>query len=99
MQSDARVPVHVAFDLGQNECVAYLTWERACRGMFGLQGYQSGRLHLRCHFCEAAFSVPHSPEDKRPFSVRHGDGGALLVECVECRAGRGVEPLAAHCEL
>jgi hypothetical protein len=66
--------------------------------VFGLQGYQAGCLHLRCHFCEAAFSVPHSPEDKHPFSVRHGDGGALLVECVSCRAGRGVEPLAVEAQ-
>ena len=96
LQSDPRVPLHVDCDSGQGEGAAFVTWERARRGGFVLQGYQAGRLHLCCHFCEAVFNVPHSPEDKRPFSVRHGDRGALLVECVACRAGRGVEPLAVE---
>ncbi|HTE17342.1 MAG TPA: hypothetical protein VK689_03045 [Armatimonadota bacterium] len=96
MQSEARVPMHVAFDVGQGEGTTLLTWERAQWGVFGLPGYQTGGLQLRCHFCEAAFSVPHSRENKRPFSVRHGDGGALLVECLDCRAARGVEPLTTE---
>ena len=70
MQNDPRVPMHVAYDSGQGESASFLYWERAQRGVMGLQSYPEGRLHLCCHFCEAAFSVPHSPEDKRPFSAR-----------------------------
>ena len=58
---------------------------------FGSEAYQVSRLQ-RCG--ESAFSVRDSPEEKWPFSVRLGDGRALLVECVACRACRGVEPLA-----
>ena len=94
MQSDARVPLYVAFDAGQGEGAAFITYERARRGFRGLQGYRDGRLHLVCSFCESAFSVPHSEQDKQPFSMRFTDAGEH-VECASCRAARGVEPLAA----
>ncbi len=95
MQSDSRVPQLVAFDVGQGEGVTYLPYVLARRGFRGLQGYRAGRLHLLCSFCETPFSVPHSAEDKQPFSLRFTDAGEH-VECVSCRAARGVEPLATE---
>jgi len=44
MQSGRSLPVHSTFDVGQGEGVSFLTWERAERGGFGLQGSQAGRL-------------------------------------------------------
>ena len=95
MHDDSRVPLHVAFDVGQGEGATYFPYELARRGFRGLLGCRDGRLHLRCQFCEASFSVPHSPEDKQPFSLRYVPDGES-VECVSCRAARGVEPLATE---
>ncbi len=93
MQSDSRTPLYVAFDVGQREGTVHLPYDLARRGFRGLQGYRDGRLQLVCSFCEARFSVPHSARDKQPFSLRYTPEGEH-VECVNCRAGRGVEPLA-----
>ena len=97
MESDARVPLYVAFDAGQGEGTAHITYERALRGFRGLQGYRDGRLYLVCSFCEAAFSVPHSERDKQPFSLRFTSSGEH-AECATCRAVRGVEPLCHYAE-
>ena len=95
MERDPRVPLHVAFDVGQGEGTVYLLFELARRGFRGLLGYRDGRLLLRCAICEASFSVPHSPAGKQPFSLRFTPDGES-VECVSCRDAWGVEPLATE---